>query len=140
MSGTQHPGRLTLLVLALLLAAHSAAHLVAAAHVVGSMATGERVQLFGGLVTTSNWAFELALATALAVVGAGFLVAARLLVGREPAVGSVLMVVASVSLMLTVMGTWATTGGALVNVAVLIVAPGISRLLDDYRSRRSVFF
>lgn len=140
MNRAEHPGRLTLLVLALLLAAHSAAHLVAAAHVVGTMGSGRGVQLFGGLVTTSNWAFELALATALAVAGTGFLIAARLLAGAEPAVGPVLVVVAGLSLVLTVAGTWATVGGVPVNVVVLAFAPGISRLVNDRRAPRSVFF
>ncbi|HEY6745807.1 MAG TPA: hypothetical protein VI357_08810 [Mycobacteriales bacterium] len=55
------------------------------------------------------------LAIALTASGTGFLAAAGMLVGREPAVGPLLMVVAGLSLVLTVVGLWGTTGGALVN-------------------------
>lgn len=140
MNRTAHRGRLTLLVLALLLAAHSAAHFVAVARVVRSIGLGQPVELFGGLVATSNWAAEMLLAAALTAAGTGFLIAARLLVGWEPAVGPMLMVVAGLSLVLTVVGAWATTGGVLVNLAVLTVAPGVSRLVSDHRAPRSVFF
>ena len=80
------------------------------------------------------------LAIALAAAGTGFLIAARLLVGWEPAVGPLLMVFASLSLVLTVVGVWTTVGGVLVNLAVLTVAPGMSRLVNEQQSARSVFF
>jgi hypothetical protein len=133
-------GRLSLLVVALLLAAHSAAHFLAAARIVRSMGLGPPVELFGGLVATSNWAVEMVLAILLAAAGTGFLIAARLLVGREPAVGPLLMVVAGLSLVLTVVGLWATIGGVLVNVAVLTVLPGTARLMNAQRPAPSVFF
>jgi len=140
MNRAAHSGRLLLLVLALLLAAHSAAHFLALARIVQSIDFGPPVELFGGLVTTSNWAVEMVLAMALAVAGTGFLVAARLLIGSEPTVGPLLMVVAGLSLMLTVVGLWATIGGVLVNVAVLTILPGTSRLIDDQRPARSMFY
>ena len=40
---------------------------------------------------------------------------------------------------LTVAGLWATVGGMLVNLAVLTVAPGMSRLVSDQQSARSVY-
>ena len=136
MNGIPHRGRLPLVVVALLLAAHSAAHFVAAARIVPSIGLDRPVELFGGLVTTSNWAVEMLLVTALTAAGTGFLIAARLLVGWEPAAGPILMLVAGLSLVLTVVGAWATIGGVLVNLAVLTVAPGLSRLVDDHRRDR----
>ena len=124
----------------LLLAAHSAAHFVAVARIVRSMGLERPLELFGGLVVTSSWAVAMLTAVALAAAGTGFLIAARLLVGREPTVGPLIMVFAGLSLMLTVVGLWATVGGMLVNLAVLIVAPGMSRLVNDQQSARSVFF
>jgi hypothetical protein len=140
MNRAQHPRRLTLLVLALLLAAHSAAHFVAVASIVRSIGLDLPFELFGGLVVTSSWTVGMLLAVALAAAGTGFLIAARLLVSWEPAVGPLLMVSAGLSLTLTVVGLWATVGGVLVNLAVLTVAPGTSRLVNDRQSARSVFF
>ena len=139
MNRAPHPRRLTLMVLALLLAAHSAAHFVAVARIVRSMGLERPLELFGGLVVTSSWAVAMLIAVALAAAGTGFLIAARLLVGREPTVGPLLMVSAGLSLMLTVVGLWATVGGMLVNLAVLTVAPGMSRLVNDQQSARSVY-
>ena len=140
MNRAPHRGRLTLSVLALLLAAHGAAHFVAMARIVQSIGLGRPLELFGGLVVTSSWVVAMLLAIALTVAGAGFLIAARLLVGRESAVGPILMVVAGLSLVLTVVGMWATVGGVLVNLAVLTVVPGMSRLVNDQQSARSGFF
>ena len=139
MNGAPHPHRLTLLALTLLLAAHSAAHFVAVARIVRSMGLERPLELFGGLVVTSSWAVAMLIAVTLAAAGTGFLIAARLLVGRQPTVGPLLMVSAGLSLMLTVVGLWATVGGVLVNLAVLTVAPGMSRLVDQ-QSARSVYF
>ena len=139
MNGAPHPRRLTLLVLALPLAAHSAAHFVAVARIVRSMGLERPLELFGGLVVTSSWAVAMLTAVALAAAGTGFLIAARLLVGREPTVGPLLMVSAGLSLILTVVGLWATVGGVLVNLAVLTVVPGMSRLVDQ-QSARSVYY
>lgn len=139
MNRAPHPRRLALLVLALLLAAHSAAHLVAVAHIVGSIGLGRPLELFGGLVATSNWAIAMLLAATLTAAGTGFLIAARLLVGWEPAAGPLVMVFAGMSLVLTVVGLWATVGGLLVNLVVLAVAPGMIRLVSERRPR-SVFF
>lgn len=138
MNRAPHPHRLALVVLALLLAGHSAAHFVAVARVVRSISPGLPLELFGGLVVTSNWAIEMLLATALAAVGTGFLISARLLVGWEATAGPLLIACAVVSLLLTVVGLWPTVGGLLVNIAVLTVAPGVSRLVNDQHS--SVFF
>ncbi len=140
MNRAPRPRRLTLLVLAFLLAAHSAAHFVAVARIVRSIGLDLPLELFGGLVVTSSWAVAMLLAIALAAAGTGFLIAARLLVGWEPAVGPLLMVFACLSLVLTVVGVWATVGGVLVNLAVLTVAPGMSRLVNEQQSARSVFF
>ncbi len=140
MNRAPHPGRAALLVLALLLAAHGAAHFVAVARVVRSIGLGRPLDLFGGLVVTSNWAVAVLLAIALTVAGTGFLIAARLLVGWEPTVGPLLMVVAALSLVMTVVGLWATVGGVLVNLAVLTVVPAMSPLANDQQSPRSVFF
>lgn len=137
---TLHPGRLTRLVLALLLAAHGVAHFLAVARIVRSIGLDRPLALFGGLVLTRSWAVAVLLALALAAAGTGFLAASRLLVGREPAVGPLLMVVAGLSLVLTAVGLWATVGGVLVNLAVLTVVPGTSRLVNDQRSAQSVFF
>jgi hypothetical protein len=139
MNGAPHPHRLTLLAVTLLLAAHSAAHFVAVARIVRSMGLERPLELFGGLVVTSSWAVAMLIAVTLAAAGTGFLIAARLLVGRQPTVGPLLMVSAGLSLMLTVVGLWATVGGVLVNLAVLTVAPGMSRLVDQ-QSARSVYF
>jgi hypothetical protein len=140
MNRAAHPRRLTLLVFALLLAAHSAAHFVAVARIVRSMGRDLPIELFGGLVVTSNWAVAMVLALALATAGTGFLIAARLLVGWEPAVGPMLAVFAGLSLVLTVVGLWATVGGVLVNLTVLAVVPGMSRLMNAQQSARSVFY
>jgi hypothetical protein len=140
MNRAAHPRRLTLLVLALLLAAHSAAHFVAVARIVRSMGRHVPIELFGGLVVTSSWTVAIVLVIALAAAGTGFLVAARLLVGWEPAVGPQLAVFAGLSLVLAVVGLWATVGGVLVNLTVLAVLPGMSRLVDAQQSARSVFY
>ena len=66
MNRAQHPRRLTLLVLALLLAAHSAAHFVAVASIVRSIGLDLPFELFGGLVVTSSWTVGMLLAVALA--------------------------------------------------------------------------
>jgi ABC-type antimicrobial peptide transport system permease subunit len=92
------------------------------------------------VVVTSSWTVAMLLALALAAAGTGFLIAARLLVGREPTVGPQLAVFASLSLVLTVVGLWATTAGVLVNLTVLTVVPGMSRLVKAQPSARSVFY
>lgn len=135
-----HASRLTQLALALLLAAHSAAHFVAVARIVRSIGLDLPIELVGGLVVTSSSAVAMLLAIALTAAGTGFLAAAGMLFGREPAVGPLLMVVAGTSLVLTVVGLWGTAGGALVNLAVLTVVPGMTRLLKDQQSEQSVFF
>ena len=140
MKRSPHPHRLALLVLALLLAAHSAAHFVAVARIVRSMGLDVPIELFGGLVVTSSWAVAMLLALALAAAGTGFLVAARLLVSWEPAVGPQLAVFAGLSLALTVVGLWATIAGVLVNLTVLAVLPGMSRLVKAQQPARSVFY
>ena len=140
MKRSPHPHRLALLVLALLLAAHSAAHFVAVARIVRSMGLDVPIELFGGLVVTSSWAVAMLLALALAAAGTGFLVAARLLVGWEPAVGPQLAAFAGLSLALTVVGLWATIAGVLVNLTVLAVLPGMSRLVKAQQPARSVFY
>lgn len=140
MNRATHPGRLTQPALALLLAAHSAAHFVAVARIVRSIGLDLPFELFGGLVITSSSAVAMLLAIALAAAGTGFLAAAGMLFGREPAVGPLLMVVAGLSLTLTVAGLWGTVGGALVNLAVMTVVPGTARLLRDQQSAQSVFF
>jgi hypothetical protein len=140
MNGAPHPHRLTLLILALLLVAHSAAHFVAVARIVRSMGLDVPLNLFGGLVVTSSWTVAMLLAVALATAGTGFLIAARLLVGWESTFGPLLMVSAGLSLTLTVVGLWATVGGVLVNLAVLTIAPGMSRPVSDQQPARSVFF
>jgi hypothetical protein len=134
-----HPRSLTILLLALLLAAHSAAHFVAVARIVRSMGRDVPIELFGGLVVTSSWAVAMLVVLALAAAGGGFLIAARLLVGGEPTVGPLLAVCAGLSLVLTVVGLWATVGGLLVNLTVLAVVPGMSRL-NAQQSTRSVFY
>jgi len=135
-----HPGRRTRLVLALLLAAHSAAHFVAVARIVRSIGLDLPLALFGGLIVTRSWAVAMLVVIAFTAAGTGFLAAAGLLVGREPSVGTLLMVVAGLSLVLTVVGLWATVGGVLINLAVLAVVPGTARLVNDQRPAQSVFF
>jgi hypothetical protein len=131
---------LTRLTLALLLAAHGVAHFVAVARIVRSIGLDLPLSLFGGLVVTPSWTVAMLLALALAAAGTGFLAASRLLFGREPAVGPLLMMSAGLSLVLTVVGLWATVGGLLVNLAVLMVVPGTARLVSDRQSAQSVFF
>jgi hypothetical protein len=140
MNPAARPHRLILLVLALLLAAHGAAHFVAVARMIRSMSLNVPIELFGGVVVTSSWTVAMLLALALAAAGTGFLIGARLLVGREPTVGPQLAVFASLSLVLTVVGLWATTAGVLVNLTVLTVVPGMSRLVKAQPSARSVFY
>ena len=139
MSWAPRPRRPALLVLALPLAAHSAAHFVAVVRVVGSIGGGRPIRLFGGLVVTSSWAVGMLLALVLMVAGTGFLIASRLLAGGEAAVGPLLVLFACLSLMPTVAGLWATTGGVLVNLTVLTVVPGMTRPVDAQQSERSVF-
>lgn len=133
------PGRLlvTRWLLALLLVAHGAAHFLAVARIVRSIGLDLPLELFGGAVVTSSWAVAMLLILALAAAGGGFFIGARMLVGREPAVGPLLMAVACLSLLLTVVGLWSTVGGVLVNLAVLTAVPDTSRLLN---ARRSVFY
>jgi hypothetical protein len=135
-----HPRRLTLLVLASLLAAHGAAHFVAVARIVRSMGLDAPIELFGGLVVTSSWTVAVLLALALAAAGTGFLIAARLLLGWEPAVGPQLAVFAGLSLALTVVGLWATIAGVLVKLTVLALVPAMSRLVKAQQSTWSVFY
>jgi hypothetical protein len=133
-------GRFARWVLALLLAAHGVAHFVAVARIVRSIGLELPLALFGGLVVTRNWAIAVLLALTFAAAGTGFLAASRLLVGREQSAGPLLMAVASLSLLLTAVGLWATLGGIVLNLAVLTVVPGISRSINDQRSAQSVFF
>ena len=129
MIGASHPGRLMAAraTLAVVLAAHGAAHFVAVARLVRSISLDLRVELFGGLVVTSSPAAALVVALALATAGTGFVAAAGMLVGREPKLGPLL--VAVLSLLTTVLGLWGTVGGVLVNLGLLAVAPAIPTLV-----------
>jgi hypothetical protein len=131
MTAAVHPRRLLAvrLAFAALLSAHSAAHFVAVVATVRSLVLDLPLDLLGGLVVTSSWAVAMLLGVALAAAGTGFAAAACMVVGREPTVGPFLAAVAVLSLTTTVVASWATVGGVLVNVAVLAASPAASELV-----------
>jgi len=132
MTAAMHPGRLVAarLALAALLAAHSGAHFVAVAAVVRSLVLDRPIDLLGGLVVSSSWVAAMVLAVALASAGTGFAAAACMVALREPTVRPFLLAVAVLSLTTTVVGSWGTLGGVLINLAVLAVSPAASELVS----------
>ena len=135
MIGASHPGRLLAAraAIAVLLAAHGAAHFLALARLVRSISLDLPVELFGGLVVTSSPAVGMVVALALAAAGTGFVAAGFMLGGREPRVGPLLVAVAALSLTMTVVGLWGMVGGVLVNLVVLALAPDVPRLVHPER-------